>query len=223
MSQPVLEPNAPILPSLPERIREYVTPLNLHFAGVAILVLLNLYLIIHMGIAWQAASSKDAAAVAQQTALLNSAQQAALPLRGLDLKLTAATGSANDFYQRRLPYAYSQVIAELGTLSKKQNIKLTRVQYAESPILDGFTGAVTEVRMDASLTGDYRSLMIFLNSLERDRTFFLITGLTLTGQQSGTVNLRIKLNSYLRAATATDAAITTPEPAPETTTEEAPQ
>ena len=216
-------------PSLSERIRDVVTPLNLHFAGVALLALLNLYLLIHMAIAWQAASTQNAAAIAQQTALLHAAEHSAQPLRGLDAKLTSATSSADDFYQRRLPYSYSQVVGELGVLSKRQNIKLTRVQYAQSAILDGSAGAVTEVRMDASLTGDYRPLMLFLNSLERDRMFFLITGVTLTGQQSGTVNLRIKLNSYLRASLPNDALdnissdAAAPSATPTATTEEAPQ
>jgi hypothetical protein len=62
----------------------------------------------------------------------------------------------------------------------------------------GSAGALTEVRMDASLSGDYRPLVLFINSLERDRMFFLIDGVTLTGQQSGTVGLRLRLTTYLR-------------------------
>jgi type IV pilus assembly protein PilO len=204
MMQTATQPKAAPQQALVKRVREFITPLNLHFAGLALLVLVNLYLLIHMAIAWRAASSQDADAIAQQTTLLHAAEHSAQPLRGLDSKLTAATGAADDFYQRRLPYAYSQLISELGSLSKKQGIKLAHVQYAQSAILEGAAGEVREVRMDASLTGDYRPLMLFLNSLERDRTFFLITGVTLTGQQSGTVNLRIKLNSYLRPALANE-------------------
>lgn len=189
-----------VVPSnLLERVRAIVTPLNLHFAGVGLLVLVNLYLLVHMGFAWHAASSQDEAAIAQQTSQMQVAEHAAEPLRGLDTKLTGATASADSFYKSRLPFADSQVIAELGALAKKQNVKLTRVQYAEAPVLEDSAGAVTELRMDASLTGEYRPLMVFINNLERDRLFFLISGVTLTGQQSGTVNLRIKLMTYLRA------------------------
>ena len=52
--------------------------------------------------------------------------------------------------------------------------------------------------MDASLTGDYRPLVIFVNNLERDRLFFVISGITLSGQQSGVVNLRIRITTYIR-------------------------
>jgi hypothetical protein len=41
--------------------------------------------------------------------------------------------------------------------------------------------------------------MHFINGLERSKTFFLINGLTLTGQQGGLVNLRLRLITYLRA------------------------
>ena len=182
-----------------ERVRQLGTVLNLHFAGVALLALINFYLLIHMAFAWQAARSQDAAAIAQQTTQMQAAEKAAQPLRGLDGKLVRATASADSFYGQRLPFAASQVYAELGALAKKQGVKLTRAQYASSPVLDGSAGAVTQVRMDASLTGEYRPLVVFMNSLERDHLFFLISGITLNGQQSGTVSLRLKLTTYLRA------------------------
>jgi hypothetical protein len=65
--------------------------------------------------------------------------------------------------------------------------------------MEGTQGALTEVQMDASLNGDYRPLVLFVNGLERDKMFFLIGGVTLTGQQSGTVGLRLRLVTYLRA------------------------
>ena len=53
--------------------------------------------------------------------------------------------------------------------------------------------------MDATLSGDYRPLVLFISSLERDKMFFLINGVTLTGQQSGTIGLRLRLTTYLRS------------------------
>jgi|SRR5882757_538469 len=197
--QTAIKSRAALQQSLFDRTRGIVTVLNLHYAGVGLLVLVNLYLLIHMGFAWRAASSQDAAAVASQTTAMHTAEHAAQPLRGLDGKLIDATASADKFYVRRLPFAYSQVIAELGALAKKQGVKLSRAQYIDSPVMEGSAGAVREVRIDVSLSGDYRPLMVVINQLERDRMFFLITGVTLSGQQSGTVNLRLRLNTYLRA------------------------
>jgi hypothetical protein len=160
----------------------------------------NLYLLVHMAFAWRAASGQDAKAIAQQTVAMTVAKAGAQTLEGLDAKLAQATTDADKFSERRLPFAYSQVLAELGRLQKKEGVKLTRVQYAEPvTVLEGGAGALTEVRMDASLSGDYRPLVEFINGLERNKTFFLITGVTLTGQQSGTVSLRLRLTTYLRA------------------------
>jgi len=187
-----------------EKTRGALTALNLHLAGVALLALLNIYLLVHMAYLWQTARSQNAEAVAAQRIQLQTAKIAAAPLEGLDGKLTNSTDEADGFYQKRLPYAYSQAYSELGRLATKYNAKLTRVSYAYTPLyLNGTQStaqdpSLTEIRMDASLTGDYKPLVEMINELERDRTFFYISALTLTGQQSGTVSLRLKVTSYLR-------------------------
>ncbi|WP_255551297.1 hypothetical protein [Granulicella sp. dw_53] len=186
------------------RTKKLLTLKNLHIAGVAALGVICVYLLVRMGFAWQAAKSQDAGALAQQTAAMHSAETAAKPLAGLDEKLKQATLDADQFYSHRLPFSYSEVAGELGVLSKKQNVKLTRGQYAEAPVLAGGIGPLTEVRMDASLTGDYRSLVLFINGLERDKMFFLIRGVSLTGQQSGAVGVRMGLTTYLRAPIGTE-------------------
>ncbi|RXH57411.1 hypothetical protein [Granulicella sibirica] len=185
--------------NIAERARRLVTMLNLHFAGVALLGLVNLYLVVHMVVAYQQAHSQNEEAVAQQMVLLKTAQLGAAPLEGLDAKLTQATGEADTFYAKRLPSAYSQLLAELGVLANREHVKLSRVQYGQAPVLADTAGELTEVKMDANLSGDYRPLVIFMNSLERDKMFFVITNIALTGQQSGTVNLRLRLTTYLRA------------------------
>lgn len=190
-----------------ERSRRLVTKLNLHFAGVAVLGLVNLYLLAHLAFAWNTTNTRDATALAAETARMEAARRAAEPLRGLDQKLVTATTVADRFYRQRLPYADSQIVAELGALAKKQDVKLTRDSFAYEPALEGGLGALTVVRIDATLSGDYRPLMLFLNSLERDKLFFMISGITLTGQQTGTVNLRIKLVSYLRPTNGGETAV----------------
>jgi type IV pilus assembly protein PilO len=184
--------------SLAQRVRAWLSPLNLHWAGVGLLALVNLYLLAQMGLLWRAASSHDADAMAQQRIALHTAEIAAQPLRGLDAKLAQATSEADKFYERRLPGTYSEIAAELGTLTKAQKVRLTGVSYGPTAKLAGSPYQLTEVRMDARLSGDYRPLVQFINSLERDKTFFIIRTLTLTGQQTGAVNLRLGLTTYLR-------------------------
>lgn len=181
-----------------DKTRGVVTPLNLHFAALAVLVLVNLYILIHVGITWQAKRSSDADALDAQRVLLQQAKTAATPLAGLDAKLADATGDADTFYARRLPGTVSDVFGELGALARAKGVKLTRGQYTYAPVMVGTAGALTEIKMDASLSGDYRLLVQLINTLERDKMFFVIDGVLLTGQQSGTVNLRLRLTSYLR-------------------------
>ncbi len=182
-----------------ERARKLGTLLNLHIAGVVLLGLVNLYLLVHLAFTWRAANGDNAQALADQTIAMKTADIARQPLEGLDEKLTQATKDADKFYKQRLPFANSEAVGELGALAKKEGVKLTRVQYAYDPVMAGTAGELTEARMDASLSGDYRPLVLFINSLEHDKMFFLITGVTLTGQQSGVVGLRIRLTTYLRS------------------------
>lgn len=181
------------------RTRKLLTIVNLHWAALALLGLVSLWLMLQLALAWRASGEHGASALAQQQIALRTADLQAKPLQGLDAKLAAATEEANDFSMRRLPYEGSQYVAELGALAKRQGVRLTRVQYLPAARLEGTVAELTEVRMDASLSGDYRPLMLFINSLERDRMFFVITGVVLSGQQGGTVGLRLRLTTYVRA------------------------
>jgi type IV pilus assembly protein PilO len=187
-----------------EKGRKLATLLNLHIAGAVVLGLVNLYLLVHMAFAWHAANGDNAQALADQTVAMKTAEIARQPLEGLDEKLAQATKDADKFSKQRLPFADSEVAAELGALAKKQGVKLTRANYAYAPVLEGTAGELTEAKMDVSLSGDYRPLVLFVNALERDKMFFLITGMTLTGQQSGTVGLRLRLTTYLRSPVGTE-------------------
>jgi hypothetical protein len=44
--------------------------------------------------------------------------------------------------------------------------------------------------------------MRFVNGLERDQNFFVIRAMSLTGQQGGLVNLRLRVSTWLRPADA---------------------
>lgn len=188
-----------MVPRLTARARAWMTALNIHILGVAALALLTLYLIVHLIFLWQALSANNAEALDQQRVQLVAAQISAKPLRGLDTKLVASTQDANVFYQTRLPYADSQVVAEIGRLATKAGVRWTHAQYSYNPVLNG-KNALTEVNIDASVSGDYRPIVQFINSVERAKLFFVIHGINLTGQQTGQVNLRIRLTTYLRPA-----------------------
>jgi type IV pilus assembly protein PilO len=186
------------VPRLTARARALLTTMNLHFAGVAALIVVVLYLLVHLAFVWQGLNAANASAIDRQKVELRAAELAAKPLRGLDQKLVVSTADADAFYQKRLPYATSQVAAETGELAHRAGVHWTRAQYSYLPVLSG-SSALTEVHMDASVSGDYRPIVQFINSIERDKLFFVINGINLTGQQTGQVNLRIRVTTYLRA------------------------
>ena len=62
------------------------------------------------------------------------------------------------------------------------------------------TGDLTEISLDAGISGEYPQIMHFVNGLERDKTFFIIRAMSFTGQQGGLVNLRLRVSTWLRPA-----------------------
>lgn len=170
--------------------------LNLHFAGVALLLILNLVLGVRLFLAWSTLRSASAEQLQQQQTAYRALQLEMSPLRGLPQKVDLSRTQADEFYAARFPSAYSTVSATINDLAIKNSVRLTNLAYTPTPAVAG----LAELRMDASLSGEYAPMMHFINGLERSKTFFLINGLTLTGQQGGLVNLRLRLNTYLHAA-----------------------
>ncbi len=177
-----------------DQVRGYLSPLNLHIGAVAVLLLVTLYLVAHLLLVWshRGSAGNEATATARTEALAADLQ--AKPLRGLDGKIAASREQADTFYTTRLPFGYADVAEELGVLSKRTGVRLSRVQYVQTTPANG----LTELRMDLGLTGEYRPLALFLNGLERDRRFFLVQNVALSGQQGGVVSLRLRMTSYLR-------------------------
>ena len=177
-------------------LRSLVSLLNLHFAGVALLLILNLVLGVRLFLAWSTLRAASRDQLSEQQTALRALQLEMSPLKGLPQKVDLSRDQANEFYTARFPAAYSTISATINDLATKNSVHLTNLAYTPARAPSG----LVELRMDASLSGEYSALMHFINGLERSKTFFLINGLTLTGQQGGLVNLRLRLNTYLRAS-----------------------
>jgi hypothetical protein len=172
--------------------------LNVHIAAVAVLAIANLVLLVQLGLAWHTLRRDRPEELALKQTDLRMAELQAKPLRNLPERVADSTKGATHFYDGRVPGADSAILSELGALAAKANVRMSRGQYAFAPVLHD----VTEVRMDETVGGEYADLMRFINSVERDKMFFVINGLTLTGQQGGLVNLRLKVTTYLHGAAA---------------------
>lgn len=192
--------------------------LNLHLAVLGLLLILDLTLGIRWALAWHTRHIEGPVEFAQQQMAYRTLELEMRPLRGLPEKVDLSRAQADRFYKDRFPAAYSTISSAIGDLASSNMVRLTRISYIQTPAIAG----LVEVRMDASLSGEYAPLMHFINGLERSKTFFLINGLTLTGQQGGLVNLRLRVTTYLHGTDLDRIAPPNNSPASQSGNEDAP-
>jgi type IV pilus assembly protein PilO len=170
------------------------SPVGLHAVGFCVLAVATIVLGIRVGLDWRATSASNVDAMASKQTQLRLLTMQTAPLRGLDKKVVLSREQIENFYEKRIPPSYSAILERLGQVSAKGPVRLTRVTYTQAK----GSGDLTEIRMDAGLSGDYPSIMRFVNGLERSETFFVIRAMALSGQQSGAVNLRLEFSTWLR-------------------------
>ena len=119
------------------------------------------------------------------------------PLTNLDKKVVLANQQIADFYKKRIPTQDSEVYTEFGKLTAANGVTIEQIK--QKP-LDEVTGNLRPLELDLELSGNYIALAKFINALERDDTFFIITGISLAGEQKGPIKLQMKLETYLRAS-----------------------
>jgi Tfp pilus assembly protein PilO len=174
------------------------SPLTWHYVGFGILLALVIVLSVRLGLDWAATNGRSKDALAEKQIDLKANELQTAPLRGLDKRVEAAREARRDFFDKRIPPNYSSIANRVGELQVKSGVRMSRLQYTQNP-----PGAdLTEISLDAGITGSYPQIMHFINSLERDQTFFVIRTMALTGQQGGLVNLRLRVSTWLRPADA---------------------
>jgi hypothetical protein len=179
----------------PSLWRERLTsPLTWHYAGFAVLLVVAIGLSVRLGLDWVATNGRSTDALAGKQVELKAMDLQTAPLRGLDKRVSVSREQIQAFYDKRIPANYSSFATRIGELAVKSAVRLSRVQYTQGP-----PGAnLTEISMDAGISGAYPDIMRFVNSLERDQNFFVIRTMQLTGQQGGLVNLRLRVSTWMR-------------------------
>ncbi len=170
------------------------SPLTWHYLGFGILLVVVIVMATRFALDWAATSSRNSGVLASKQLELKALQLQTEPLHGLDKRVSLTRDQIKDFYDRRIPPNYSSIADQVGNLGVKSGVRLSRIQYTQGP-----KGRdLAEISMDAGVTGQYPQIMRFINSLERDKTFFVIRAMGLTGQQGGLVNLRLRVSTWLR-------------------------
>ena len=193
-------------------IERLTSPLTWHLTGFAVMFVLVVGLSIRFGMDWVATNGRSTDALASKQVELKAQELQTAPLRGLDKRVEQSRAQIHAFFEKRIPPDYSSIASRIGELQVNSGARLTRVQYTQGP-----PGAdLTEISMDAGISGGYPQIMRFVNSLERDQTFFIIRAMALTGQQGGMVTVRLRVSTWLRPADAAASGLP-PTPGPDDT------
>jgi type IV pilus assembly protein PilO len=97
---------------------------------------------------------------------------------------------------------YSTVSAELSSLAAKSGLRLDSRAFSAKSVKGH---DLTELKIDAQVTGDYRGVVRFLNGLQRSKNFYAVDGLaahsaTQAQGARGGLQVTVHIKTYFRAA-----------------------
>lgn len=177
--------------------RRWFTLLNLHLAVAAALLIFVLALGAKVVLAYHDAGKVDSSSYQQQQIHFMQLRARMIRLQDLPAKVDKTRDQEAKFFADRMAPNYSTIAAQLGDIAVKDQVRWARAQYNPAAPLNG----ITELHIDAAVSGDYIPVMHFINDIERDKdhVFFIIDGVTFTGEQGGLVNIRLRLSAFIQS------------------------
>jgi Tfp pilus assembly protein PilO len=172
-------------------------------AGVTLLVLADVVLAAY---SWELSSAPHApqqqlGSETKQRDLLKADIKRAQDIRD---NIPAIQKDCDHFEQSLFPASsgYSAVRSELGAIARKSGIQLEDQTFKQTEIA---SRGMTEVSVDATVSGNYKSVIAFLNGLQRSGNLYEVDALTLapenTNQASANViKVAMQLKTYFRTA-----------------------
>jgi Tfp pilus assembly protein PilO len=97
---------------------------------------------------------------------------------------------------------YSAVRSELGTVAKKSGTQLEDLSFKPTEIANR---GMTEVVIDATVNGNYKSVIGFLNGLQRSSNLYAVDALSLAPENANqasanVIKVTLHLRTYFRTA-----------------------
>jgi Tfp pilus assembly protein PilO len=176
---------------------------RLILGGVVVLVLADIVL---AGYSWQLAAAphepeKRIAAEIKQRDLLRADIKRAQAIRD---NVPATQKDCDQFERALFPASagYSAVISELGDTAKKSGIQIEDLSHKQTEISNR---GMTEVSIDATVNGNYKNVVEFLNGLQRSANLYSVDSLTLASENtnlasSNVIKVSLHLRTYFRTA-----------------------
>jgi len=172
-------------------------------AGVVLLVLADVALVAY---SWHLASAPQSpreqlSLEMRQHDLLKADIKRAQDIRD---KIPAIQKNFDQFEASLFPASsgYSKVRSELGDIARKYGIHLEDLSFRQSEIP---SRGMTQVLVDATVVGDYKNVIQFLNGVQRSPDLYEVDALALATENvnqapSGAIKVALHLKTYFRTA-----------------------
>lgn len=97
---------------------------------------------------------------------------------------------------------YSAVMAELGSIAGKAGLQISGVNFHRKELP---TRGLSEVELEATISGDYASVVRFLNGLQRSENVYTVDSLALASESqsqgmAGALRVTLHVRTFFRAA-----------------------
>ena len=183
--------------------RDFTLRKRIILAGVILLVLADVALAAY---SWHLSSAphvprQQLAVETKQHDLLKADIKRAQAIRD---NIPAIQKDCDRFEQSLFPASsgYSAVRSELGSIARKSGIQLEDLSFKRTEIANR---GMTEVAVDATVTGDYKSVIGFLNGLQRSASLYAVDALTLASEKANqgsasAIKVALHLKTYFRTA-----------------------
>ena len=183
--------------------RDFTLRKRIILGGVILLVVADVALAVY---SWQMTSSPQAPQTqfAQQQLLLKLRKRDIDDAQAIRADTPKIQKDCDQFEASLFPASsgYSSVIAELGGIAKKSGIRLEDLTFKPTDIP---SRGLREVEIDATVNGDYKSVIGFLNGLQRSSNPYVVDSLTLAAETANqapanVIKVALHLKTYLRTA-----------------------
>jgi type IV pilus assembly protein PilO len=183
--------------------RDFTLRKRIILTGVGLLVLADVALAVY---SWELSSAPQAP---QQQLAVETKQHNLLKAdikRAQDIRdnIPAIQKDCDHFEQSLFPASsgYSAVRSELGVTARKSGIQLEDLSFKQTEIANR---GMTEVTIDATVNGDYKSVIGFLNGLQRSANLYAVDALTLASENANqasanVIKVALHLRTYFRTA-----------------------
>lgn len=124
--------------------------------------------------------------------------------RNIRERIPAIQKGFDQFEASLLPSSkgYSSLTSEFGSIAAKAGVKVDDVNFHQKEVP---TRGLSEVEIDATVSGEYANVVRFLNGLQRSQNVYAVESLALAQSDAaqnptGVIHVNLHMKTYFRAA-----------------------